>query len=157
MLKSHDQPNTTLSTTVNVYVDRTLISKLPWPILCYVYEWINVNISVAWQRNKNLMYDKNEINIQVHRSYSWTSVSWSFTSVVSEPVTWPLVVSEKVCWPLGCFFTRSKGTDTCPNNPPAQRVMSDQIKPMNVTAENSRGTQMTDSRQKHFTQNHLDC
>lgn len=37
------------------------------------------------------------------------------TSVVSDPVAPSLVVSANVCCPLGCFFTRSKGTDTWPS------------------------------------------
>lgn len=33
------------------------------------------------------------------------------TSVVSEPVAPALVMSENVCCPLGCFLTRSSGTE----------------------------------------------
>lgn len=38
------------------------------------------------------------------------------TSAISEPVTVSLVMSANVCCPLGCFCTRSKGTDAWPSN-----------------------------------------
>lgn len=37
------------------------------------------------------------------------------TSVVREPTAPSLVLSANVCCPLGCFFTRSKATETCPS------------------------------------------
>lgn len=75
----------------------------------------NLNID-CWRHPIRLKQTNKKAN-PGKQAWCWR---WCFTSVVSVPITTSLVISAKVCWPLGCFFTRSKGTDTWPIRPSAE-------------------------------------
>lgn len=54
------------------------------------------------------------------------------TSVVNDPVTVSLVMSANVCCPLGCFFTRSKGTDISPSKESDKEITFSLVVPKHV-------------------------